>query len=394
MRQAASLHQAGRIREAADIYLQVLRGNPRHFEALYSLGMTQLQSGALDEAQATLGNAAKLIPRMPEPWFTRGLALLQLRRREEALACFDQALALRPNFVEALSSRATALLEMNRLDEALAGFDKVLALKPDHAISWNNRANTFVAMRRLEEAVASFDKALEFQPDLAIAQNNRMLALLELRKVSRIPAVAVRTLFDDYASYYDTAMLGSLSYQAPAHLKALAESVIPEPHSGLRILDLGCGTGLGGEAFKDWAQGGTLDGVDLSEPMIEKAHARGIYSDLVVGDFESTPAVDDSYDLVIAADSLIYSGDLHSGLSRAAAELKPGGYLLFTVEKKTGDGWEQTPANRFRHSESYLRQTATKAGFELIEIRDCTLRSESREGVAGFAVAAKKPAAS
>ena len=394
MRRAAVLHQAGQIQQAAEIYLEVLRANPRHFEALYSLGMTQLQSGALDDAQATLGSASKLNPRMPEAWFTRGLALLQLRRREEALACFDQALALRPNFVEALSSRATALLEMNRLGEALAGFDKVLSLKPDHAISWNNRANTFVAMRRLEEAVASFDKALEFEPDLAIAQNNRMLALLELRQVSRIPAVAVQRLFDDYASYYDTAMLGSLGYQAPAHLKALGESVVPGPHQGLRILDLGCGTGLGGEAFKDWAAGGTLDGIDLSEPMIEKARARGIYSDLVIGDFESAPVTGKAYNVVVAADALIYSGDMQPVLTRAAEALEPGGYLLFTVEKKAGETWEQTPANRFRHSESYLRQVAESAGFDFVELHECTLRSESREGVTGYAIALRKRAES
>jgi predicted TPR repeat methyltransferase len=390
MRQAASLHQAGRIQEAAELYLQVLQSNPRHFEALYSLGMTQLQSGALDEAQATLGNAAKLVPRMPEPWFTRGLALLQLRRREEALACFDQALYLRPNFVEALSSRATALLEMNRLEEALAGFDKVLAIKPDHAISWNNRANTFVAMRRLEEAVASFDKALAIEPDLAIAQNNRMLALLELRKVSRIPALAVKTLFDDYASYYETAMVGSLGYQAPANLRALAEQVVAEPHRGLRILDFGCGTGLGGEAFKDWAEGGSLDGIDLSEPMIEKARARGIYTDLVIGDFEST-ATGKTYDLVIAADAVIYSGDLVPTFVRAKGALEPGGYFLFTIERKEGEGWEQTPANRFRHSEAYIRQGAASAGFDFVALSECTLRRESREGVVGFAVALRKP---
>ena len=138
--------------------------------------------------------------------------------------------------------------------------------------------------------------------------------------------------------------------------------------------------------------GGALDGIDLSAPMIEKARARGIYSELVIGDFESAPTAK-SYDLVIAADAVIYSGDLAPTFAQAKSALKTGGYFLFTLERKEGEGWEQTPANRFRHSESYLRQAAAKAGFEFTDLRECTLRSESREGVAGFAIALKKPTA-
>ena len=391
MRQAAVLQQSGRFAEAAQCYQQILRANPRHFEALYSLGMIFVNNEQFEEGQRILGDALKLNPRFGEGWCARGIVLLHLRRREEALACFDQSLALVPDFLEALSSRATALLEMNRLDEALVAFDRVLALRPDHAISWNNRGNVFVAMRRLEEAVASFDRALALAPDLETAQNNRNLALLELKRINRIPALAVRTLFDDYSSYYDSAMLDSLGYRAPAHLRSLATRVMPNAAPPMRVLDLGCGTGLSGEAFKDLATGGRLDGIDLSPGMIEEARRRNIYSDLIVDDFETalaTPGL--SYDLIIAADALIYHGDLKPVLSGAARRLDPGGFCLFTVEKMAGEGWEQTPANRFRHSEAYLRRCAEQSGFAVSEIVECALRSESNAPVEGFAVALTK----
>lgn len=391
MRQAAGLSQAGRFAEAAELYRQVLRVNPRHFEAVYSLGMVSLQSGRLEEAQHLLGEALKLNPRFGEGWCARGIVFLHLRRREEALACFDRALALVPDFLEALSSRATALLEMNRLDEALAGFNRVLALRPDHAISWNNRGNTFVAMRRLEEAVASFDKALALAPELETAQNNRNLALLEMKRVSRIPAVAVRALFDEYSSYYDSALVEQLGYRAPVHLRSLAERAMPNAAPPMRILDLGCGTGLSGEAFKDWSAGGRLDGIDLSPGMIEEARRRNIYSDLSVDDFETAlgaPGL--SYDLIIAADALIYNGDLRPVLSGAVRRLDPGGFCLFTVEKMEGEGWQQTPANRFRHSQFYLRNVAAQVGFTVVEIMECALRNESNAPVEGFAVALRK----
>jgi len=393
LQNAVSLHKAGRLAEAAHLYQQILRANPRHFEALYSLAMIHFQSGRLEEAQNLLGEVLRLNPRFAEGWCSRGIALLQLRRRDEALGCLDQAIAIMPDFVEAWSSRATALLEMNRLDEALTAFDRVLALDPKHAISWNNRGNTFVAMHRLEDAVESFDRALALRPDLEIAQNNRMLALLELKRVNRIPAHAVRALFDDYASYYDAAMLEALSYRAPVHLRALLASVHPGAAAPLRILDLGCGTGLAGEAFRDLAEGGRLDGIDLSANMIEQARRRGIYSSLIMDDFESAlAAAGPSYDLALGADALIYSGELGPSLAGAAKRLEPGGLFLFTLEKMIGEGYEQTLANRFRHSESYVRGAAARTGFDVVEMVECALRSESKEPVIGFAVALKKPA--
>jgi predicted TPR repeat methyltransferase len=392
MRQAAGLHQAGRFGEAADLYQQVLRTNPRHFEALYSLGMVHVQTGNLDEAQRLLGEALKLNPRFGEGWCARGIVLLQLRRREEALACFDRSLAILPDLPDAHSSRATALLELGRHVEALSGFDRVLSLRPDHAISWNNRGNTFIAMRRLEEAVQSFDRALALDPTLETAQNNRNMALLELKQISRIPAVAVRALFDEYSSYYDSSLVESLGYRAPEHLRALAMRVIPDAKAPMRILDLGCGTGLSGEAFKDWAEGGRLDGIDLSHGMIEAARRRAIYTELSEDDFETALArPGTSYDLIIAADALIYHGDLKPVLMGAAQRLEAGGFCLFTVEKMLGHGWEQTPANRFRHGESYLRKVAAEAGLMLVEIAECALRNESNAPVEGYAVALRKP---
>ena len=391
LQRARTLHQAGRLAEAADIYQQILLADPMQFEPFYSLGMICVQTGQLEEAHQLLGNALTLNPSFAEGWCARGIVLLQLRMREEALSCLDQCLALRPDLIDAVSSRATALLEMGRLDEALAGFNHAVAIAPHHAISWNNRGNTFVAMRRLEEAVESFDRTLELAPDLETARNNRNLALLELKRISRIPALAVRTLFDDYAGYYDAAMIDQLGYRAPAHLRALAERLMPDAKAPMRILDLGCGTGLTGEAFQDWAQGGVLDGIDLSPGMVEKARVRGIYTNLIVDDFETAlSAPGPLYDLAVAGDALIYNGDLDPVFVGAGSRLRPGGFFLFTVEKAADGKWEQTLANRFRHSEAYLRSAAERAGLRVAEVMECTLRNETNAPVEGFAVALQR----
>jgi predicted TPR repeat methyltransferase len=391
---AMNLQQSGRIEEAALIYREMLRNNPSHFEATYSLGLAQLQMGRPEDAQQLLGTALRINPGFAEGWCARGLILMQLRRREEAIVCFDRALSLRPGFVEAMASRATALLEMDRLDEALAAFDRILAVAPDHANSWNNRGNTFVAMRRLEEAVESFDRALALKPDLETAKSNRELALLELKKLTRLPASMSRLLFDDFSSHYDETMLEKLGYRGHVHVRTLAERVVPQLKAPMRILDIGSGTGLVGDAFKDIAAGGRLDGIDLAPRMIEAARARGIYDELILGDLETVlnepgPA----YDLILSADTMIYIGDLGPTFSGVSNRLVPGGFYIFACESKDAGNWEQTEANRFRHSEAYIRHEAAKAGLHFAGIMECALRNESAQPVPGFAVALRKPLA-
>jgi Flp pilus assembly protein TadD len=85
MRKAASLHQAGQLAAAAQLYEQALRADPRDVDAIYSLGIIHLQSGRLEEAQSILAEALKMRPRFAEALCSRGIALMQLRRRDEAL---------------------------------------------------------------------------------------------------------------------------------------------------------------------------------------------------------------------------------------------------------------------------------------------------------------------
>ena len=298
-----------------------------------------------------------------------------------------------PGFREALLNHATVLLELKRFDEALAGFDRLLSLDPNSAVAWNNRGNTLAAMGRLSDAAAAYDRAVAADPGLEVAKENRFYALLKLRKVDRIFDFAVREAFDLVALRYDEMMVRDLAYRAHEDLHALALRILAPPGLPRRILDLGCGTGLAGERFKDLAQGGRLDGVDISPRMIEQARKRHIYDELLVGNFETILAAPGpSYNLILSADAMVYLGRLGPTLAGVAHRLEPGGIFLFTCEAKQGEGWDLTQANRFRHSEAYLRASAEEAGLSWLDRIECTPRLERGVPVQGFALALAKPA--
>ena len=125
--------------------------------------------------------------------------------------------------------------------------------------------------------------------------------------------------------------------------------------------------------------------------MIAEARRRGIYDQLVVADIETfLAAPGPSYRLILSADAIVYLGNLTAVFMGIANRLEPGGAFLFTCEAKHGDGWELTEANRFRHSEAYLRTEAKRAGLSWLDLMTCTPRTERGEPVAGFAIALAK----
>ena len=201
----------------------------------------------------------------------------------------------------------------------------------------------------------------------------------------------MRALFDEFV-HYDQTMLELLCYRSHIHVRTLADRVLPRSTPPWRILDLGTGTGLVGDVFKDLAVGGRLDGIDLAPRMIEAARARGIYDELILGDLENVLAEPGpSYDLILSADTMVYLGDLAPTFSGVVRHLVPGGFFIFACESKQGEGWEQTPANRFCHSQAYMRAEAAQVGLEFADIMECSLRNQAEVPVPGFAVAFRKP---
>src|SRR5439155_27388275 len=98
------------------------------------------------------------------------------------------------------------------------------------------------------------------------------------------------------------------------------------------ILDAGCGTGLCGEHVRPFAR--RLVGVDLSLEMLKRAGVRKLYDDLILGELTAfVGAAPAAWDLVVSADTLVYFGDLAPVMAAALRGLRPGGHLVFTVDR-------------------------------------------------------------
>jgi protein O-GlcNAc transferase len=182
-RQALSLHQAGQLADAEQLYRKILAAQPQHFDSLHLLGVIHAQRGEHVAALRQIDAALAVNPNVAQAHNNRGASLLALGRHNEALASFERAIALAPDYVDALGNRGDVLRALQRYDEALTSFDRAVALEPNLAPTFLKRGNILSMLGRPEQAIASYDRAIALKGNDADAFNNRGAALRRLARL-------------------------------------------------------------------------------------------------------------------------------------------------------------------------------------------------------------------
>ncbi len=197
-------------------------------------------------------------------------------------------------------------------------------------------------------------------------------------KFDRAPRDYLIAYFDGFAESFDKQLVDVLGYHVPEKLARLVAATGKELP---RAVDLGCGTGLAGPHLKPGRS--RLVGVDLSPRMLAKAAERGVYDSLVeaemVAFLEETP---ERFDLVFAADTLIYLGELTGFLRAVAGVTPPGGLLAFNVETTWEAPYVLLQSGRFAHAVAALQANAAP-WFALKRNQPAVLRAEANARVRG-----------
>jgi predicted TPR repeat methyltransferase len=239
-------------------------------------------------------------------------------------------------------------------------------------------------------AIAAWQKARDADP---ADYHGARLQLARIGAGEAAPAMTaayVRRLFDQHAESFDERLVSKLDYRAPAVLLDAVKGVAGQPLRIGSMLDLGCGTGLGGAAFRpyvDW-----LVGVDVSPAMIAQARAKGLYDRLEVLELQQFLAPEAEsraqYHLVIAADVFGYVSDLAPVVAAAADVLAPNGLLAFTTETHGGDGVVLQQTLRYAHGAAHVRAAIARAGLAIRDLRQVSTRHENGVPVAGLVAVA------
>jgi predicted TPR repeat methyltransferase len=433
--QAMRLHQSGDVAAALALYQTLLAAAPADPTLHNFLGMAQIQLQRYTEGEAHVRRALELDPAYAEAWNSLGNLYRLAGRPEEALQAYQQMTALAPEAVTGWINLADLYRQMGNVERAQgalataarraeasttasaayrcrllqglaalygawAQWDECvrllalsLQLMPDDGRSRREMIHALVQAHRRDEALREARAWLQREPDDDTAQ--RVLASVDAAHTpARAADAEVSQLFDSHAKSFDQQLAG-LGYRAPALIQAVVIDRLGAAGDGLVVCDAGCGTGLCGPWLR--ALAARLEGVDLSQGMLELAAERRLYDRLerteITAWLQAQPA---AYGLIVAADVLCYFGALEAFAQAARGALQAGGLLAFTVEYDSepgAAGYRLQINGRYRHSEPYVRGCLEAAGFEAIVVALAELRQEAGVPVQGLVVSAAVPRA-
>lgn len=143
-----------------------------------------------------------------------------------------------------------------------------------------------------------------------------------------------RRVYGEWAEAYDRDTLDGMGYVAPGIVAKELSALVAED---AKVLDAGCGTGLVGEELKELGFK-AIDGIDLSEEMLEIARRKQAYERLEPADMTQPLKIEDAcYDAAVSV-GVFTSGHVKpQALDELARVTRKGAPIVVTVHEKVWD---------------------------------------------------------
>jgi len=139
-----------------------------------------------------------------------------------------------------------------------------------------------------------------------------------------------RRYYDSWAESYEDDFAAAEGYAYPERIAGLLAGLIR--NSTGRIADIGCGTGLIGFHLRKLGVTAPLDGLDISQGMLEIAARKNVYAELLLADLTDPSSLPETrYDALISAGTFTLGHLGPDALINALRLAEPGGLALIGI---------------------------------------------------------------
>jgi predicted O-linked N-acetylglucosamine transferase (SPINDLY family) len=167
------LHQKGDLISAGEIYAQILKAQPLHFDALHLSGLIAAKSEQFEIAETLITKAISVNPNNAPAYCNLGNVFLNQGKYDLATWNYSKALSLKPNYEEAIYSRGLAHQRLGDLNKAQQDYQAALLINPKHIGTLTNLGNTYQLQKKYDEAIGCYQRAIELKLPVAEPFNNR-----------------------------------------------------------------------------------------------------------------------------------------------------------------------------------------------------------------------------
>ena len=230
---------------AISYFTKAIAISPAEANFYVNIATVHQELGQFGRAANAFLQAIKLLPEGGDAYLGLAICKRQLGDNKQAEANFRQAIALAPTLIDAHHNLAVLLTTQNRNEEAVEILQTVIAMNPNEANAYRNLGNAYLQLGRKEEAIKALSYSIELNGPDDSAQH--MIDALSGKQMKSAPDVYIERVFDDVSNTFDDLLVDKLQYDIPAKMLGLLEreKILPNTQS-LKVLDLGCGTGLVG----------------------------------------------------------------------------------------------------------------------------------------------------
>ena len=147
---------------ALNLYLEVIKKDPKNFNAYKTLGEIYKQQGSLNECCNYWLLAANIHPWDSQFWASVAELSNELGHIDQAIYCYTRAISSdTQKSARYIIQRAILYREKKQFGRALEGFQRVLQLYPSDSTIVKNLASVYVEQKRLNDAINLYMRILD-----------------------------------------------------------------------------------------------------------------------------------------------------------------------------------------------------------------------------------------